>query len=161
MTIRQKNLQAFYDQLADDDITRDELDGRRKLCTLCETCWTSRADSLYTFRVSFPVVVHALEQLQQDGDEKAGQLIPCRYFKIRIYYRVVAAEHILKSTVHLSTFLQVVKWDLVEAVKESEVVINQLTSERNDQTLWDSLFDMAVSIADQFEFLPTILRRPG
>jgi hypothetical protein len=64
LTIRQKNLQAFYDQLADDDITRDELDGRRKLCTLCETCWTSRADSLYTFRVSFPVVVHALEQLQ-------------------------------------------------------------------------------------------------
>jgi hypothetical protein len=57
--------------------------------------------------------------------------------------------------------LQVVKWDLAEAVKESEVVINQLTSERNDQTLWDSLFDMAVSIADQFEFLPTIPRRPG
>jgi hypothetical protein len=57
--------------------------------------------------------------------------------------------------------LQGVKCDLVEAVKESEVVINQLTSERNDQTLWDSLFDMAVSIADQFEFLPTIPRRPG
>jgi hypothetical protein len=57
--------------------------------------------------------------------------------------------------------LQGVKWDLVEAVKESEVVINQLTSERNDQTLWDSLFDMAVSIADQFEFLPTIPRRRG
>jgi hypothetical protein len=34
--------------------------------------------------------------------------------------------------------LQGVKWDLVEAVKESEVVINQLTSERNDQTVWDS-----------------------
>jgi hypothetical protein len=25
--------------------------------------------------VSFPVVVHALEQLQQDGDEKAGQYL--------------------------------------------------------------------------------------
>jgi hypothetical protein len=57
--------------------------------------------------------------------------------------------------------LKGVKWDLVEAVKESEVVINQLTSERNDQTVWDSLFDMAVSIADQFEILPTIPRRPG
>jgi hypothetical protein len=29
--------------------------------------------------------------------------------------------------------------DLVEAVKESEVVINQLTSERNDQTVWDPI----------------------
>jgi hypothetical protein len=41
--------------------------------------------------VSFPVVVHALEQLQQDGDEKAGQLIPCRYFKIRIYYHACSS----------------------------------------------------------------------
>ena len=64
---------------------------RWKLRTLCETRWASRADSLYTFRVSFPVVVHALEQLQQDGDEKAGQLIPCRYFKIRIYYRACSS----------------------------------------------------------------------
>jgi hypothetical protein len=46
--------------------------------SLCEKRWTSRADSLCTFRVPFPVVVHALEQLQQDGDEKAEQLIPCR-----------------------------------------------------------------------------------
>jgi hypothetical protein len=42
-----KKLQAFYDQLADDDNTRDALDGRRKLHTLCETRWTSRADSLF------------------------------------------------------------------------------------------------------------------
>ena len=119
---------------------------------LCETRWTSRADSLYTFRVSFPVV-HALEQLQQDGDEKARQYLAAILI-FEFIIALVAAEHILKSTGHLSTFLQGVKCDLVEAVKESEVVINQLTS-------WDSLFDMAVSIADQFEILPTIPRRPG
>jgi hypothetical protein len=28
---------------------------------------------------------------------------------------------------------------LVEALKESEVVINQLTSERNDQAVWDPI----------------------
>jgi hypothetical protein len=68
-----------------------------------------------------------------------------------------------KSVLYVSniTSTQGVKCDLVEAVKEREVVINQLTSERNDQTVWDSLFDMAVSIADQFEILPTIPRRPG
>ena len=100
-----KKLQAFYDQLADDDNTRDALDGRRKLRTLCETRWTSRADSLYTFRVSFPVVVHALEQLQQDGDEKAGQYLAA-ILRFEFIIALVAAEHILKSTVHLSTFLQ-------------------------------------------------------
>jgi hypothetical protein len=29
--------------------------------------------------------------------------------------------------------------DLVEVVKENEVVIDQLTSERNDQTVWDPI----------------------
>jgi hypothetical protein len=40
--------------------------------TLCETRWTSRADALYTFKTSFPVVVHALERLQGLEDDKAG-----------------------------------------------------------------------------------------
>ena len=120
---------------------------------MCETRWTSRVDSLYTFRVSFPVV-HALEQLQQDGDEKTGQYLAA-ILRFEFIIALAAAEH------SLSTFLQGVKCDLVEAVKESEVVINQLTSERNDQTVWDSLFYMAVSIGDQFEILPTIPRIPG
>ena len=91
-----------------------------------------------TLFVSFLVVVHALEQLQQDGDEKAGQYLAV-ILRFEFIIALVAAEHILKSTVHLSTFLQGVKWDLVEAVKENEVVINQLTSERNDQTVWDPI----------------------
>jgi hypothetical protein len=74
-------------------------------CVLCATRWTSRADSLYTFLVSFPVVVHALEQLQQDGDEKAGQYLAA-ILRFEFIIVLVSAEHILKSTVHLSTFLQ-------------------------------------------------------
>jgi hypothetical protein len=73
--------------------------------------------------VSFPVVVHALEQLRQGGDEKAAIL------RFEFIIALVSAEHILKSSVYLSTFLQGEKCDLVEAVKESEFVINQLTSE--------------------------------
>ena len=80
--------------------------------------------------MSFPVVVHALEQLQQDGDEKTGQY-PAAILRFKFMFALVAAEHILKSTVHLSTFLQVVKWDLVEAVKENEVVINFGTKRPN------------------------------
>jgi hypothetical protein len=74
-------------------------------CVLCATRWNSRADSLYTFLVSFPVVVHALEQLQQDGDEKAGQYLAA-ILRFEFIIVLVSAEHILKSTVHLSTFLQ-------------------------------------------------------
>jgi hypothetical protein len=51
--------------------------------------------------VSFPVV-HALEQLQQDGDEKAGQYLAA-ILRFEFIITLVAAEHILKSTVHVST----------------------------------------------------------
>ena len=115
---------------------------------------------IFTFIPEIPVVVYALEQLQEDGDEKAGQCLAA-ILRFKFIIALKAAEHILKSTVHLSTFLQGEKCDLVETVKESEVVINQLTSERNHQTVWNSLFDMAVSIADQFEIIPTIPRRTG
>jgi hypothetical protein len=51
------------------------MDKRTKLRTLCETRWTSQADALYTFKTSFPIVVHALERLQGLGDDKAGQYL--------------------------------------------------------------------------------------
>ena len=63
----------------------ENMDKRTKLHTLCKTRWTSRADALYTFKTSFPVVVHALERLQGIGDDKAGQL-PCIYYQICICY---------------------------------------------------------------------------
>jgi hypothetical protein len=68
-----KKLQAFYQELDSDATTN--MDKRTKLCTLCETRWTSRADALYTFKTSFPVVVHALERLQGLEDDKAGQYL--------------------------------------------------------------------------------------
>ena len=47
----------------------ENMDKRTKLRTLCETRWTIRADALYTFKTTFPVVVHALERLQGLGDQ--------------------------------------------------------------------------------------------
>jgi hypothetical protein len=46
--------------------------------------------------VSFPVV-HALEQLQQDGDEKAEQYLAA-ILRFEFIIALVAEEHILKST---------------------------------------------------------------
>jgi hypothetical protein len=48
--------------------------------------------------VSFPVVVHALEQLRQYGDEKAGQYLAA-ILRFEFIIALVSAEHILKSSV--------------------------------------------------------------
>ena len=62
----------------------ENMDKRTKLRTLCETRWTSRADALYTFKTSFPVVVHALEP-QALVSFKKYMPPPLPYFKVNIY----------------------------------------------------------------------------
>ena len=94
----------------------ENIDKRTKLRTLCETRWTSRADTLYTFKTSFPVVVHALERLQGIGDYKAGQYL-ASITRFVFVIALVVSEHILQSTVFLSKFLQGIECDLLEAMK--------------------------------------------
>ncbi|KAH3825780.1 hypothetical protein DPMN_127660 [Dreissena polymorpha] len=48
------------------------MDRRTKLKTLCETRWTARADTLFTFKASSGTVVHTLEDLAKHIDAKAG-----------------------------------------------------------------------------------------
>ncbi|CAG2257347.1 unnamed protein product [Mytilus edulis] len=100
-----KKMDAFYNEVDADILTKEELDGKRKLRTLCETRWTSRADSLYTFRVALPVIVSALEHLRQDGDDKAGQFLAA-ISRFEFIIELVTTEHILQSIVHLITYLQ-------------------------------------------------------
>ena len=66
-----KRLLAFQECLSQDAAVKIEMERRTKLRTLCEARWASRADSLYTFRTAFLVVVQALENLGEDGDVKA------------------------------------------------------------------------------------------
>ncbi|CAG2255111.1 unnamed protein product [Mytilus edulis] len=51
--------------------------------------------------------------------------------------------------------------DLVEAVRECKLIIDQLSDERNDDSVWDALFDKAVTMADTIEVLPSMPRRIG
>ena len=67
-----KRLNAFADKLEADDNVKEDMERRTKLKTLCETRWFSRADALYTFKTAFPVVVHSLEHLKDNNDDKAG-----------------------------------------------------------------------------------------
>jgi hypothetical protein len=75
-------------------------------------------------------VIHALERLQSQGDDKAGQfLASIMRFSLSI------AEHILHSTVYLSTFLQDTDYDILEAIKESKTVIEMLRAEQQDESV--------------------------
>ncbi|CAG2210818.1 unnamed protein product [Mytilus edulis] len=157
--VKERFPEASYVHYAD-ILTKEELDGKRKLRTLCETRWTSRADSLYTFRVALPVIVSALEHLRQDGDDKAGQFLAA-ISRFEFIIELVTTEHILQSIVHLITYLQSKSCDLVEAVRECKLIIDQLSDERNDDSVWDALFDKAVTMADTIEVLPSMPRRIG
>ena len=53
-------------------------------------------------RRQYPVVVHALERLQNQGDDK----VSCIHHAASVYHSFGSSEHILHSTVYLSTFLQ-------------------------------------------------------
>ena len=136
------------------------MDKRTKLRTLCETRWTSRADALYTFKASFPVVVHALERLQGLGDDKAGQYLA----SITIFEFVIAlivSEDILQSTVYMSKFLQGIECDLLEATKECKTVIELLRAERLDESVWDELYQSALYLSEPFNIVENMPRRCG
>ena len=131
------------------------MERRAKLRTLCETRWASRADSLYTFRTAFPVVVQPLESLAEDGDAKARGYV-CSILQFDFIIALCATEHVLSNTVALSTMLQGQSINLIEAAKESKVVISVLREERNDQTVWSELFERAKELAAGCEIEPSV-----
>jgi hypothetical protein len=79
-------------------------------------------------------VVHALERLQNQGDDKAGQFL-ASIMRFLFNIAAVIAEHILHSTVYLSTFLQDTDYDILEAIKESKTMIQMLRAERQDESV--------------------------
>ena len=71
------------------------------------------------------MVVQALESLAEDGDAKVrGYVSSILQFDFII--ALCATEHVLSTTVALSTMLQGQSIDLIEAAKESKVVISVL-----------------------------------
>lgn len=155
-----KRLAAFTDELSRDAVTKEQMDQRQKLRTLCETRWSSRADALATFENAFPVVVHALETLEQDHDGKAGQYLHS-VLRFDFIVTLVVAEHMLNSTVNLTNLLQKEDNDLLHAVGEAKVVIQLMNDERNDPEVWNALYEKATNIAAEFEIPASRPRRAG
>ena len=89
---------------------------------------------MYTLRRQYPVMVNTLERLQNQGDDKAGQFL-ASIMRFQFNIAAVIAEHILHSTVYLSTFLQDTDYDILEAIKESKTMIQMLRAERQDESV--------------------------
>ena len=75
-----------------------------------------------------------LERLQNQGDDKAGQFL-ASIMRFQFIIALVIAEHILHSTVYLSTYLQDTDYDILEAIKESKTVIEMLRAEWQDESV--------------------------
>ena len=93
-----KKLHAFFDERDADATTKEHMEERTALQTLCEMRWTSRADAFYTFKTSYPVVVHALKCLQNQGDDKIGQFL-ASIMRFQFIIALIIAKHISHSTV--------------------------------------------------------------
>jgi hypothetical protein len=65
---------------------------------------------------------------------KTGQFL-ASIMRFQFIIALVIAEHILHSTVYLSTFLQDTDYDILEAIKESKTVIEMLRAERQDESV--------------------------
>ncbi|XP_052799078.1 uncharacterized protein LOC128230674 [Mya arenaria] len=155
-----KRLVAFVDELSRDATIKEEMEQRTKLRTLCQTRWSSRADALATFKNAFPVVVHTLETLNDDGDNKAGQY-PAGILCFELIRALIVAEHVLSSTVALTNLLQKEDNDILHAVGEAKVVIQLMNNERNDPDVWGALFKKATNIAAELDIIPSRPRRAG
>ena len=148
-----KRLLNFQDNLANDPVSRAEMERRTKLQSLCETRWAARADALLTFRSAFTTVVSALEDLWiNHGDTKAGTRRNA-VLQFEFVVTLVAVEHVLSGLVPLSQLLQKKSCDLVEAVVEARVVKTQLSAERN------AIYNRAVDLAALVEIQPSQPRR--
>ncbi|KAJ8314715.1 hypothetical protein KUTeg_006865 [Tegillarca granosa] len=152
-----KRLECFKDELSTNEHVKDTMERTTKLKTLCETRWISRSDALTTFKQVFPVVIQAFEYLQNDHDDKAGLHLGA-LLRFEFLIGLVVCEHVLRLIVHLSFFLQDKSCDMLAAVEECRVVIIQLRNERNDEAVWNALFDEAVGIGREFGIEPHIPR---
>ncbi|KAJ8300677.1 LOW QUALITY PROTEIN: hypothetical protein KUTeg_022196, partial [Tegillarca granosa] len=80
---------------------------------------------------AYGVVIHVLEYLRDNGDEKAGQHF-ASIMKFDFLNALFVAEDVLENTVPLSLHLQAVHCDMLVALDESRTIVRQFQNERAD-----------------------------
>lgn len=150
----------FKNCLSTDAVSSEAMQGRKKLRSLCETRWSARADSLFTFKSAFTTVCSSLEDLAQNqNDPKALNFLNAiRNFDFIV--ALVATEHVLSGVAPLSLLLQKKDCDLLTASREAKVVMDMLNAERADAMVWDALYALAVVLANQVGVQPAAPRNP-
>ena len=131
------------------------------LKSLCETRWAARTDALFTCKSSFTSVIDTLDDLSTNyGDSKAGA---CKLAITQFGFIVtlVATEYMLAELAPLSKLLQNKECDLVEATKEARTIAKLVAEQRNDERLWDELYDKSVELAASVVVHPSKPRTVG
>ncbi|WAR14709.1 P52K-like protein [Mya arenaria] len=105
-------------------------------------------------------VVTTLDRLADKGDTKAA-VHKLSVTNFEFIVTLVAIEHLLSALVPLSNMLQAKDCDLLHAANDTRVVMVLLQAERNDDEVWNSLFQKAVDIAGDVEVIPAAPRRYG
>jgi len=143
-----------------DEEQLDALDGRRKIKGLCETRWSSRADALNIFKSAHALIIDTLDDLGTGGDRNAKQLkLALQDFGFMV--ALVVTECVLQYSLALSNLLQRPSIDLVEAASEAETVISSLRKIRQDDNVWQELYQDITKLAEKQNVLPSKPRTAG
>ena len=105
-------------------------------------------------------MVHGLERLQIQCDDITRQFL-ASIMRFQFIIALVVAEHILHSTAYLSTFFQDTECDLLEAMKESKTAIEMLRTERQNESVWDEVYQSTLNLVKSFDISKSIPRRCG
>ena len=143
-----------------DEEQLDALDGRRKIKGLCETRWSSRADALNIFKSAHALIIDTLDDLGTGGDRNTMQLkLALQDFGFMV--ALVVTECVLQYSLALSNLLQRPSIDLVEAASEAETVISSLRKIRQDDNVWQELYQDITKLAEKQNVLPSKPRTAG
>ena len=155
-----KKSHKYQDILEEADPQDKQGMGRKqKITKLCDTRWAARADALSTFKASFNVLFECLEELgKEDADCRA---YAASITKFDFIISLVVCQHILVLLKSLSDFLQNPAIDLLESVHEAQTIVNILRQEREDDLVFDALYEEAESIGREHDAPPSMPRLAG
>ena len=104
--------------------------------------WSARADSLTLFKNWFTIIIGALDNLSQNGDEKARDFM-ARIERFDFILPLVVAEEILQHTAGLSVYLQKKDTDLLRATQQAKIVVDTIKDLRAKEENWDRIYGKA------------------
>ena len=156
-----KRTNVFKEELSGNNTAKASMERRTKLQTLCETRWASRANALFTFKSSLQVINETLDKLATQMEDPKARSYSASVERFDFIVPLVTCEHVLQILAPLSEMLQAKECDLVEAARETNAVLTVLQNERDDDMVWDALYETSVDLAASIDVDPSIPRRAG